>query len=60
MKNWQTTLFGILAALPHLWQWLMPQLSLSQRLANAITAVMVAIAFYCAKDKRVTGGTVQQ
>lgn len=60
MKNWKTTLFGVLAALPQLWQFLMPQLNMPQPVANAITGIMGAIAFYCAKDKNVTGGTVQQ
>jgi hypothetical protein len=58
--NWKTTLFGILASLPQLWQWLMPQLNMEPTLANAITGIMVAIAFYFSKDKNVTGGTVQQ
>ena len=58
--NWKTTLAGVIAGLPQLWQWLMPQLNMPQPLANAITAVLVALAFYFAKDKDVTGGTRPQ
>lgn len=58
MASWKTSLFGFLALLPQLWQAVMPSLSIPQEIANVITAVMGAIAFYCAKDKNVTGGTV--
>jgi hypothetical protein len=60
MINWKTTLFGILMALPQCWQFLMPSMHLPDALANLVTAIMGAIAFYFAKDKNVTGGTVQQ
>ena len=57
--SWKTTLFGILAVLPQLWQLLMPSLNLPQPIVNAISGIMGAIAFYFAKDKNVTGGTVK-
>jgi hypothetical protein len=59
-KNWKTTLFGFLAVLPQAWQVIQPSLSMPQPLANVITAIMGAVAFYFAKDRNVTGGTVKQ
>lgn len=63
MKNWKTTVFGILAAVPTLLHVVGVQgighigaVSIDQA-AAAIGALF--LGFY-AKDKNVTGGTVQQ
>lgn len=63
MKNWKTTTFGILAALPSLLQAFglhsfghFGSVSVDQALAG----VGVLGLGYLAKDKNVTGGTVQQ
>ena len=53
MKNWKTTLFGILAILPQILSAI--GINLPQVLLNLVTAVAAAIAFYFAKDKDVTG-----
>jgi hypothetical protein len=60
MVNWKTTLFGLLGVLPQVWQVMAPNMHLPAALANLVTAVMAAIAFYYAKDKNVTGGTTPQ
>jgi len=55
MVNWKTTLFGLLAALPPIIDALVPVLP--PKWAPILSAISLAIAFYFAKDKDVTGGT---
>ena len=53
MVNWKTTLSGILALAPQLianFSSIMPA-----PIANLLTAIMVAIGFFLAKDAGVTG-----
>jgi len=61
MKNWKTTLAGMLAAVANL---LMPlvmggQVSQISSRDLAVSAGLAALG-YLAKDKNVTGGTVEQ
>ena len=48
MKDWKTTLFGLLALAPQVLQVITP--ALPPKYANIASAVMAAIAFYNAKD----------
>ena len=55
MKNWKTTLFGVIAVLPQLA--VATGITLPVPMLNLITAVAGAIAFFFAKDKNVTGSS---
>jgi hypothetical protein len=58
VKNWKTTVFGAVAALPSLLQAL--GASLPPRGALIVTAVATILLGWNAKDKNVTGGKIQQ
>ena len=53
MKNWRTTVLGILAILPQILS--VVGVNLPAPLLNLLTAIAAAGAFYFAKDKNVTG-----
>lgn len=53
MKNWKTTLFGGVAALPQVVKLLWPECP--PAVLDLITSACVVAAFYFAKDKNVTG-----
>jgi len=53
MLNWKTTLFGILAALPQLINFVIP--AIPEPWAGLVSSIAVIIAFYFAKDKNVSG-----
>jgi|WetSurMetagenome_2_1015567.scaffolds.fasta_scaffold1626890_2 hypothetical protein len=57
-KNWQTTVAGLVVALPQLIQIL--GIAIPVPFLNLITAVGAVALGYVAKDKNVTGGTKQQ
>ncbi len=56
MKNWKTTISGLLAALGLLF----PIIGLPAELGQAISVIGVAIMGIVSKDNNVTGGTVKQ
>jgi len=58
MLNWKTTLFGLLALLPPIIDAVTTVLP--PKWAPILSAISGVIAFYFAKDKNVTGGTVAQ
>ena len=58
VKNWQTTVAGLIAGLPQIIALL--GLSIPTPFLNLITALGVIGIGYFAKDKDVTGGTKQQ
>lgn len=58
MKNWKTTIGGILALIPTILSTI--GLPMAPELANAIQTIAVALIAYFAKDKDVTGGTTDQ
>ncbi len=58
-KNWKTGLAGILAVLPQALHFFFPNFITSD-VANAISGLLVSVGLIAAKDKNVTGGTVQQ
>jgi hypothetical protein len=58
MKNWKTTLFGVLgAAAVGVSQYPDPTIA---KIAVILAAVLPNLGLFFAKDKNVTGGTVQQ
>lgn len=57
MKNWKTTLAGIVAVLPLLAQAIGHPISAD--VASAIQTIAVALGLFSAKDNNVTGGTKQ-
>ena len=59
MKNYKTTLAGILAVLPQILSVLFPKV-ITQDVANTISGLMVTLGLIAAKDNNVTGGTKQQ
>jgi hypothetical protein len=58
MKNWKTTISGIVAGLPQLITAITPMLP--QKWANVFTGIGVILFALSAKDANVTGGTVKQ
>jgi hypothetical protein len=57
MKNWKTTLAGVLAilvALATTMHWI------TAEVAAAVTTILVSFGLMAAKDKNVTGGTTPQ
>jgi len=58
LKNWQTTVGGIIVALPQI----IPILGITipVPILNLVTAIGAVWLGYVAKDKNVTGGTKQQ
>jgi hypothetical protein len=58
MKNWKTTLCGIISAAPQAAKLFWPDIPTP--IFDVISTVAIAVAFYFAKDKNTTGGTVQQ
>lgn len=59
MKNWKTTLAGVLAILPGAAHMLFPNV-VTVEVASAITTILVAAGLIVAKDSNVTGGTTPQ
>jgi len=56
MKNWKTTISGILSATGVLF----PMFGLPAELGNAVSVIGLFLIGLFAKDSNVTGGTVQQ
>ena len=56
MKNWKTTLSGILSALGILF----PVIGLPVELGQAVSVIGLALLGLFSKDANVTGGTIQQ
>jgi len=59
VKNWKTTVAGILAAMLvglHAWK---PEVFTTE-LTSAISTILVSLGLLAAKDSNVTGGNVQQ
>lgn len=60
MKNWKTSLFGILATVGLLIPSLVPNNPTAESVSKIITAVGALGTGLTAKDNNVTGGTKQQ
>ncbi|MFA6290134.1 MAG: hypothetical protein WC637_00055 [Victivallales bacterium] len=58
MLNWKTTLFGFLAALPQLINFITP--AIPEPWGGLASSIAIIIAFYFAKDKEVKSATVGQ
>ena len=58
MKNWKTTVSGIIAGLPQLITAVTPMLP--QKWANIFSGVGMVLFALSAKDHNVTGGDVKQ
>ena len=58
MKNWKTTLCGVVAGMPTILGVL--GIAIPEPISKLILAVGAVIGFYFAKDNNVTGGTVRQ
>ena len=59
MKNWKTTLAGVLAIIPGALHLAFPNV-ITVDVATAITTILVAFGLIAAKDGNVTGGTTPQ
>jgi hypothetical protein len=57
MKNWKTSLFGVLGVVSFVVGYFYPQY---REFFTGLTAALVAAGFLSAKDNNVTGGTVTQ
>jgi len=56
MKNWKTSLSGLIGALGVIF----PMIGLPADLGNAVSVIGIALMGYFSKDSNVTGGTVAQ
>jgi hypothetical protein len=56
MKNWKTTVSGIIGALGTIF----PMFGLSPELGNAVSVIGITLMGVFAKDSNVTGGKVNQ
>ena len=56
MKNWKTTVSGLVAALGQV----LPYLGIPQEVATAVSVVGMFLVGLFAKDSNVTGGTTVQ
>ena len=59
MKNWKTSLSGILALLPAVLHAVIPGI-VSSDVAVQLSTLFASLGLFAAKDKNVTGGSVQQ
>lgn len=59
MKNWKTSLSGLLAIVPVILHALFPEV-VTTEVAASITTVFVALGLMASKDHNVTGGNIQQ
>lgn len=57
MKNWKTTLFGILTGMGYMF---LQAISGGMKPKDAVLGVGIAVLGSLAKDSNVTGGTVKQ
>jgi hypothetical protein len=58
LKNWKTSLCGILIAIPQLLVAVWPDCP--KEVMGVVSSLAALVGFYIAKDKNVTGGTVSQ
>ena len=59
MKNWKTTLSGVLGFVPTILHFVFPKV-VTTEVALALTSVLTSIGLINSKDSNVTGGTIQQ
>lgn len=59
MKNWKTTLAGVLAVMVGVAHTLWPTI-ITIEVTGAINTILIAAGLIAAKDGNVTGGTVAQ
>lgn len=59
MKNWKTTVTGLLALVPTLLHTVLPDLVSAESAMN-LTALLTSLGLISAKDHNVTGGKVEQ
>jgi hypothetical protein len=59
MKNYKTTLSGVLAFVPTILHFVFPKV-VTTEVALALTSVLTSLGLLNAKDNNVTGGTIQQ
>ncbi len=57
MKNWKTTVIGIFAGIPQIIQGITSD---PINWSLVMTGVATIVGFFFAKDRAVTGGTIQQ
>lgn len=50
MKNWKTTICGLVAAIPHILQLLAPAIIINPAIAEAVSACAVAVGLIFAAD----------
>jgi hypothetical protein len=58
MKNWKTTLFGIVAALPYILK--IFGINIPHEITDCVTGGGLLGMGFMGKDKNVTGGSVKQ